>query len=59
MILKGTVNIVAKPGMRLEIPDGVVLQDKVNQRCYEADLEWLFYFLKMLLLDVGCGGCHF
>ncbi|XP_059457296.1 UTP--glucose-1-phosphate uridylyltransferase-like [Corylus avellana] len=26
--LKGKVNIVAKPGMRLEIPNGVVLQDK-------------------------------
>jgi hypothetical protein len=31
MILKGRVNIVAKPGMRLQIPDGVVLHDKVNQ----------------------------
>jgi len=26
--LKGRVNIVAKPGTRLEIPDGVVLHDK-------------------------------
>lgn len=26
--LKGRVNIVAKPGMKLEIPDGVVLHDK-------------------------------
>jgi hypothetical protein len=53
MILKGRVNIVAKPGMRLEIPDGVVLQDKVNQRCYQADLEWLFLFFKK-----GTFGCR-
>lgn len=26
---KGNVSIVARPGMRIEIPDGVVLEDKV------------------------------
>ncbi|KAJ6360299.1 hypothetical protein OIU76_016428 [Salix suchowensis] len=28
VILKGTVSIVAKPGMKLEIPDGAVLENK-------------------------------
>lgn len=36
--LKGRVNVVAKPGMRLEIPDGVVLQDKVIAMV--THLEW-------------------
>lgn len=29
-LLKGRVSIVAKPGQKLEIPDGVVLENKVR-----------------------------
>lgn len=30
LVLKGKVDIVAKPGMKLEIPDGAVLENQVN-----------------------------
>jgi UTP--glucose-1-phosphate uridylyltransferase len=30
LFLKGKVNIVAKPGVTLEIPDGAVLENKVK-----------------------------
>jgi len=53
MILKGRVNIVAKPGMRLQIPDGVVLHDKVNQWCYQILSGFLSSFKKN-----GTFGCR-
>lgn len=40
---QGGVNIVAKPGMKLEIPDGAVLENKV--KITEAAKVWDMFFL--------------
>lgn len=42
-LFQGRVNIVAKPGMKLEIPDGAVLENKV--KITEAAKVWDMFFL--------------
>lgn len=41
LFLKGRVNIVAKPGMKLEIPDRAVLHNKVS---HQLTISWVAFF---------------
>lgn len=44
LLLKGRVTINAKPGMKLEIPDGVVIENEVSQ------LYLFAYFVYVIVL---------
>ncbi|KAJ1411725.1 UDPGP family [Sesbania bispinosa] len=42
--LKGQVTIAAKPGLKLEIPDGVVIENKSEGRCFLGGVCWKCLF---------------
>ncbi|MBA0560665.1 hypothetical protein Golob_017549, partial [Gossypium lobatum] len=49
IVLKGKVSIAAKPGVKLEIPDGAVIENKFLSYWVEADnVVWSSFDLKLM-----------